>query len=266
MDADLFLALVTVALLLWRYPAMQKRQIVWLLLSAALIDTLALGQIYTLLFLLAAVAWISMEDGHELTCVIAIGLLVAIRPPLLLWPAFLYLAGHRRLALRSLAATFAISAFPILLYGPRIYLQWVAAVRAQSHSFAVTDIALSAYFSRLGLPALGIALAAALALYLAWWMSKTKPDAATASMVSMCAAILCAPLGWVHYTLWVAPAFAAHRWHGLDNVAAALLSIPTMFVALTIIGPKPVSALGGMVYLSAVIVILCRHLLPVRHP
>lgn len=231
--AGSFLLLIfTVSLLLAHNPMMQKRQILWLLLASPMTDTLLSGQIYFLLLLLAALAWISLDDGRELPAAVMIGLLVALRPTLLFCPAFLFLAGRRRLALRSLAVTVTISIAPIFLYGPRIYREWFAALSNDPHWVFTANIAISALFRRLGLYPLGIAFAFAAAVALAWLVWRKKADANTAIGIGYCAGILCAPLAWSAYAILLAPGFVSRRWNIPSHIAAVLLMVPSAVTAL----------------------------------
>ncbi len=217
----------TLALLMWHRPELEKRKIFWLLFMTPVFVTLLGGQLYFVLFFLAALALVFVEREHELAAAIAIGLLVAIKPTTAFWPLFLYLAGHRRIALRSLCITLAVSAAPILLYGPSIYREWFAALGNDPHWVFATNIAIPALFTRLGLRFVGFGLAGVLAGVLAWSVWKGKPAFVTASGVALCAAILCAPLAWVSYTLIVAPYFVSRRWRLSSHVAAALLLVPS---------------------------------------
>jgi hypothetical protein len=217
----------TVALLMWQYPELQKRKILWLLLSVPAFDTLIGGELYFALFFLSALTLVFVERDHKWAAAIAIGLLVAIKPTTTFWPVFLYLAGRRRIALRSLGVTLAVSTLPVLYYGPSIYREWFAALGNDPHWVFPTNIAIPALFARLGLRFVGFGLAGILAGVLAWSVWKAKPAFATASGVALCATILCPPLAWVSYTLMVAQYFVSRRWKLSSHVAAALLLVPS---------------------------------------
>lgn len=97
---------------------------------------------------------------------IAIGLVVAIRPTFLFWPAFLLIRGDRRPALKSALVTATASVLPVFLYGPRIYRQWLAAFQDVMHWRSPANISIAAFFHRLG-PLVGVGLASGIALLLA---------------------------------------------------------------------------------------------------
>jgi hypothetical protein len=247
----------TVALLIWHRPDMQKRQIFWLLLSAPVFDTFLACQLYFALFFLAALAWVLMERDHELAAAISIGLLVAIKPTAVFWPLFLYVRGNKRLALRSLTTALMVSAVPLFLYGPQIYRDWQEALTGDLHWLFITDIAIPAFFARFGLHSLGLVLALILAILLAWMIWKTRPSFTATSGIALCAAILCAPLGWVAYSLMVAPYFVSRRWNAPSNVAALLLTIPTgVDMHLFASGKGSLVILSRLIYFAAIWIIL----------
>jgi hypothetical protein len=254
--ASWILFALTAGILLLHHPAMQKRQIVWLLSAVAVCDTLTLGQVYAIFFLLAALAWISLRAHREWTAAIAIGLLLAMRPTLLFWPAFLFLAGHRRLALRSSLIACIASAFPVFLYGPGIYREWVAALAHDAHGAIAPNIAIVPFFSRVGLQPLGVALAVALAITATWFCSKRKPNADAASVIALAAWLLCSPLSWVHYTLVAAPWFVARRWTLSGNIAAALLAVPMILPVRLSAGSVLHMAIGSGIYFAATCLML----------
>jgi hypothetical protein len=169
------------------------------------------------------------EGGASL----AIGLLVALKPTTMFWPLFLSASGERRMALKSLTVTAAVSLLPVLVYGPSIYIGWLNAVRNDKHWIEATDIALPAYFARSGVPRAGLALALAIALALVLSIRRFRPSIINTTGIALCAAILCSPLGWAAYATMLAPAFVARRWDTpLANVAAVLLGIPALTFAI----------------------------------
>jgi hypothetical protein len=118
-------------------------------------------------------------------------------------------------------------------------------------------MAIPAYFARLGLHAFGLVLAAAIALFLMWLVYKTKPGLITISGIALCAAILCAPLSWADYVLFLAPFFVWRRWNLPANFAAALLAVPS-FVPMSLSAPPGTLGvlLGSGIYFAAIWIIL----------
>jgi Glycosyltransferase family 87 len=259
---SLILLLSTIWLLMRHRPTMQARQVVWLLLAVSVFDTFFGGQIYFLLMLLAALTWIFIDEPGELVSTVTLGLLVAIKPTTAFWPVFLFLAGRRRLALRSLAVTAVVSAAPFLFYGGQVYREWFDALKNDNHWILPTDIAIPAYFARLGHRDTGLLIAFALFAYLAWWIWRRKPSLETVSGLALCATLLCAPLAWYDYSLILAPVFVAHRWNKMETTAAFFLAAPYALGAFFLfpLGSRASLSAGGITYFAAVLSILISYL------
>jgi alpha-1,2-mannosyltransferase len=246
------LLLATVALLMWHRPNLQRRQIVWLLLSTPVLFTLMNCQMYFLLFFLCTIALIFVENGHEIPAAVAIGIVVAFKPTMAYWPLFLFLSGFKRIATWACVVALAVGLGPLAFYGPGVYREWLHAVAIDNHWMFPTDIAIPAYFARLGLRAFGIALAVGIAVLLSWTVYKTKPSFITVSGLALCAAILCAPLSWVDYALLLAPYFVSHRWKLPSIIAAALLMVPNLVPSFLSRPPGRLGvALGSGIYFAA---------------
>lgn len=259
--------IVAAVLLARSAPPPQRRQIVWLFAAPAFFDTVSLGQIYIGLFALAAIAWLAFENGRPILAGLAIGALVAVKPTFGLWPVFLLLAGHRRPALAALLTAAILSAIPIGLYGPKMYVDWWRALAADQHSMIPTDASLQGYFGRLGLKPVGQVLAAALLVFSGLWIYRRRFEALDVSRIALAVTILAAPLSWVHYTLLLAPALLGRRWSRTMNTAAVMLCVPVLVPLQATGGPGPAMAVLSSVYVVAVVLILTdfvRDLMPAR--
>ncbi|WP_263419025.1 glycosyltransferase family 87 protein [Terriglobus albidus] len=207
-------------------PGLQGRQVICLLASVPVIGAISSGQIYGLLFFLSALAWYLHQKGWLVWCAACIGLLVAIKPTFLLWPVILFFAGHRKPALLSVTASALFSAAPLLLYGPGVYRDWLAALAHDPHWIDRQNVALVPFFTRLGHTTIGVTAAAVIAAALLAYAWKYRPDFDTASGIGIAAGILCAPLGWYAYVLILAPFFVARRWNWFDTLAASIFFVP----------------------------------------
>lgn len=246
------LLLITVALLVWNRPDQQHRQIVWLLLSTPVFFTLMGCQIYFLLFFLSTVALIFFENGEDLAAAVAIGLLIALKPTLGYWAFFLFLSGFKRMAAWASAVALIVSLASLALYGPGVYREWLHAVAIDNHWMFPTDMAIPAFFARLGLRTLGILCAVVMAAFLSWTVYKMKPGFIAVSGLAVCAAILCAPLSWADYVLFLAPYLVSHRWKLPSTIAAALLMVPnTVPTLLSRPSGRLGIALGSGIYFAA---------------
>jgi hypothetical protein len=229
MIASLTLLISAAWLIISHQPDIPRVNILWLLLQVSIFDTIFSGQIYFVLLFLSTVTWVLIDKKRDLLPIVALGLLVAIKPTVIFWPVFLFLAGRHRLALRSLGVAAVASAFPVLLYGPNVYREWFEALKNDRHWILPGDIAVPALFARMGLRETGCIVAAALFLILTWVVWRRKPSVEVTSGLALCAMMLCAPLAWHYYVLILAPVFVAHQWNKMEAGAALLMAVPYGF-------------------------------------
>ncbi len=255
---------VTAASLLRSTPAgTTGLKILWLFMAPAFQDTLGLGQIYVLLFCLSATAWLCLMRGRATAAGMAIGCLVALKPTFLIWPVFLFLGGHRRLAVVAAVTTSGLTLLSVAIYGPGVAVEWLAALAADHHSVIPTDASLQGYWLRLDIPRLGSVLAALLVLGCGVLVGRRRPDALDASGLAIAVTILAAPLSWFHYTLLLIPALLARPWGRTLHAAALLLCIPVSVPLLALIYHGWGSATFGGIYMTGVLLILAEF---VRRP
>ena len=170
---------------------------------------------------------------------------------LLIWPAYLFLAGHRRVAVVATAT--ADEPDGRLDRGLRAEAsRWSGwrALAADRHGIIPTDASLQGYGLRLGMPQLGSALALVLmSSGAAPGLWRRRADALEASGLAIAVAILAAPLSWFHYTLFLIPALLARPWGRTLHAAAFLLWIPVSVPLLALVYPGWGSAIFGSIYL-----------------
>jgi hypothetical protein len=224
--------LATVLLLLERYPTRQPLVLIlWLFALAGFWDTLLLGQIYLPLVLAAVAAWLLLGWGEGVWAGVLIGVVVAMKPNFLVWPALLFLAGFYRPALVSGVTAGVISAIPLVLYGPEVYRQWFELIASdRERAFFLTNASFAGLAARAGLPILGPVLSLALLAGLAAWAFFRRLGVLRASALGLVAALLASPLGWIHYTLFLLPVLVA-GWHRPAlRLVGLLLVVPVPFV------------------------------------
>jgi len=202
----------------------------WALALPALWDGLRLGQVYVLLFAGVALVWYLMEEGRPALAAVAIGCLAAFKPNLLLWPALLFVAGHRRMAMIAALSFAGLSALPVLFFGPEIYVQWL--------EMLLSDVGgRSGYFANVTVVAIGVRAGSHLlgglfaALVLAWAALEARRQPISATQVSVLgigAAILVSPVAWMHYLLLLVPALMRLRWTRGVAAGAAVMVVPTV--------------------------------------
>ena len=204
------------------YP--EHRTIVGLLWIAAFGGfwyTLWLGQIYVLLFALGLAAWLLVQRGtHPLLAGVLIGLLVAVKPHFVLWPLFLLLARHPRVALPSFGVAAAVSAVPLVLEGPGIYQQWLEAAQAYPRIALSSNASLVGQAARLGVIDAGYFLSVALVMTAGLVMWISRATAVRASSWGIVVALLASPIAWVGYGMLLMPVLLSRRWETLEYVAA----------------------------------------------
>ncbi len=230
-------------------------KVAWALSAAGIWNNLILGQIYVPLFLSAAVAWLCLSARREGWAGILIGLVVAIKPNLGLWPVMLLLAGHRRAGGIALLVALGISALPVLRYGPGIYTRWLEAIGGESWFHMPHYASLPSLGARLGLPSWGIAAAVVVAvgaLAIAW---RRRPPALRVSELALLTVYLVSPSSSPRLGLFLVPALLARPWTARTAWAAGLLTVPAVLVAYAGQLSAAVSVAAGMVYPAALVLL-----------
>ncbi|UCH73181.1 MAG: DUF2029 domain-containing protein [Rhodospirillales bacterium] len=225
--------------------------ILWALSLPGFWGTLFLGQIYVPLMIAASAAWILQDRGRLVEAGLLIGLVAAFKPNFLVWPALLFMAGHRRTALAALFGFAALSAAPILLFGADVYRQWWEMLIADNPGrlLWVTNMSVIAYAGRLDVPWLGRFIAAALLLGSAWWAWRYRPDRREAGAAALFIGLLASPVAWIHYALFLLPPLFSVRWSRAMMAGALLLATPRLVSNALFEGPTWVEVTFGSVYI-----------------
>jgi len=228
----------------------------WALSLGGLWSTLALGQIYVPLLLALAAAWLLLRRGRWLPAGLLIGVAVAVKPNLVVWPLLLLLAGCWAAALPALLAAALLSAAPALVYGPGVYVSWLSALPSYGGFGVATDASLLGLTSRLGQPSLGLPLSGFLLLGLAGVVWRHRPPALHTSSLAIAASLLASPLTWTGYTLFLLPVFFEQRWTLPLKVAAVLLVFPANLVWQWSLPSRWQLAALGSIYSVALMLVL----------
>ncbi|CAN5723577.1 glycosyltransferase 87 family protein [soil metagenome] len=227
-----------VSLLVRRYPGSPEAARyaglllpLWAFAHAGLWDTLFLGQLYLPLVLAVAGSWLLLDADRPLSAGVLMGILVAVKPNFMVWPALLFLAGHRRAPLSAAATAVALTAVPLVTHGTEIYRQWVSLIMSdEARGAFLTNASLPGLAQRIGNRGLGTLLAIGLLAGAMVWAWRRKPAPLEASAFGLAVGILVSPIAWVHYTLFLLPVFFSRRPSKLLALAAALLVLPVPFV------------------------------------
>jgi len=239
-----------IILLLRRFGGVQAPVMaLWAFALAGFWDTLLLGQIYSPLVFASVAAWLFLEREEPIWAGILIGLVIAMKPNFLVWPALLFLSGYRRPAMVATLVAAVVSAIPLAVYGVEIYQRWFELIASdRARAFFLTNASISGLAIRAGMPSLGLILSVALLIGLALWAFRKKPNAVSASRMALCAAVLASPLGWIHYTLFLLPVFF-ERWEKFAmRIVALLLIIPVPYVIAQFGRPAWIQLSIGSVY------------------
>ncbi|QEE26571.1 DUF2029 domain-containing protein [Terriglobus albidus] len=217
--------LMTLAGCLLFRRTMQPGQIFWLFISVPVIATFIEGQVYCWPYLFCALA-LFFFSRNQTAASICIGLVVAMRPNMGLWAVLLFLAGYRKLVLRSAATVAVVYLVPLAIYGTKIYRQWISAFSNDKHWMELSNVGVMPIFARLGHRSIGAFLTVVIAAFVIWWAYRKKPDFTSVGTVGLCAAILCSPIAWFNYVMFAAPFLTARRWGKVETIAAVLLVLP----------------------------------------
>lgn len=220
---------LSICLLIRAYPHQNwLLHVAWALALQGLWLTLRHGQVYAVIAPLSTLTWIALKNHQAGVAGIMLGLLCAFKPNFLLWPALLFLAGHRRVAVTALCTMVSVSVLPLLLYNPQVYVSWIAVLGriAGKMTGHITEISLAGVAKNLELLGLGPAIALALAAGLAYWSLRRRPSPLAVSAYALPGILLVSPITWLGYSVVLLPVFFSRRWTLGLSVAAGLLALP----------------------------------------
>jgi Glycosyltransferase family 87 len=180
-----------------------------------------------------------------------------MKPNFLVWPALLFLSGHRLPALVSVATATAISTIPVVVMGPEVYRQWFELIASDRDRAAfLTNASLAGLTARIGTPTLGLLLGVPLLAASAVWALRRRPSATRASALALVLSLLASPIAWIHYTLFLLPVVFAHwRLSGM-RLVALLLIVPVPFILDQFGEPAWIQATLGSIYNWALVLCL----------
>lgn len=223
--------LVSVACLLFAAAMLvgdgtQKRQIAWLLLCPAALDTIFLGQDTLFLLLIATTAWRLLKADRQWAAGLLIGILIAVKPNFGLWPVLLLFSNFRRAGSMALAVCAFLCTLPMMLFGPAVYLDWFRAIPNDFHWIFPTNLSLIALAHFLGHAWIGQLAAIGLIVAAVAFTIRKRPSLEPVTGIAFTLAILSSPVGWLHYSLLLAPVLLAFRWSGRLTAVLALTLFP----------------------------------------
>jgi len=230
-------------------------KLAWALLLPPMVDTVAMGQNYILLFVLALGAWRLNAIGRPVASAVVLGLLIAFKPNFALVLPALFLAGHRRPALIAGCAAAGASLLPVLLYGPGIYAQWLHALAEPPRLGRPMATALPILLRKFDQPLPGVILGAVVYLAALAWIWQRRPAFAPALAAGYALGLACAPLAWFNYALVLVPSLMERRWNLPLAAGALMLLVPVEWLGRPGLDQPLLAALAWS-YFPAAIVLL----------
>jgi hypothetical protein len=210
--------------------------VLWAITLAGFWHTLVLGQIYILLLLFATLGWILLRRGRYILAGLSIGLVVAVKPNFILWPLFMLVSGYTITSIASLISCVAITIIPVLVYGTKIYSQWLGASAIHPETLIMPGnnsiLGLTTRFQ--GLTS-GIIVSIMVVITLLVLSRLKSPihmqPIEYISALGIIASLLASPISWTGYTILLLPIyFSLRRWTPLIVISAVILAIPFQIV------------------------------------
>jgi hypothetical protein len=135
-----------------------------------LIEDLALGQVNTLLLLLATLAWWAVQAGHLWVAALAVAIAPFIKPQYGLLLLLLWWTGHRRVLARSLLIVGLAGTAGLVFLGPALHWEYLQHLLSLSDAFYIRTANLAprgAFLRLFGLSGAGSVIADGLAVLVA---------------------------------------------------------------------------------------------------
>lgn len=196
--------------------------VLWSLALVGLWHSISSGQVYCFVSL-SLFGALMLADSRPQSSGLLLGALIAVKPNFIMILLVLYVARRARLATYSLIGAALFGLIPVLLWGPRIYLDWLAAGRAYSNPFWGNG-SLWALSGRLGF--LAVPVVTCLVIAVLRRVRRYQLSVRDIWLVGTCLSLLAAPAAWLGYAVILAPLVIATTSTRPKRVAAALLAIP----------------------------------------
>jgi hypothetical protein len=224
---SLVLFIASIGIVLYTYPSRRLRiRLLWILSLAGVWYTFELGQVYMILLLAAALGWMFLRKQEWVAAGIFIGILCAIKPNFLVWPGLLILGRSKKTGFTAVATAGVLSAIPLLLQGPGIYREWLAACRGYNGYELPGNASLLAIFSRAGISGVGFALTLLMLAGVSVWVLLRKPETLYTSELAILASLFAGPISWIGYTIVLIPVMYGKAMDTATRIGCILLCVP----------------------------------------
>ena len=208
-------------------------RILWALSLAGFWNTIALGQIYAPILILAIGAWILAERGSHKLAGLALGAMIAIKPNFAFWLALLGIAGYTTIAVGAIVTALILSALPILILGLQIYPQWLTALsNYPSIGLLIAgNSSLQSLSARLGLAHPGTAISLLFIAGSLCFAYRNKKSLSKINTLGIVGSLLVSPFSWAGYTMLTLPIFFSRsNWSWQYRLSAAIFSFPYVLI------------------------------------
>lgn len=208
-------------------------RILWALCLAGIWNTIALGQIYAPIFILAIGVWIFMEKGYSKLGGIILGTIIAIKPNFVFWLLLLGIAGQITTILSAAVTVLALSLLPIAFFGPQIYQQWLTALsNYPSIGLLIAgNSSLQSLTARFGSSISGIVMSVFLVGVSLYFAYRNKNSPTKINTLGIVGSLLISPFSWSGYTILTLPIlFSKARWNWRHKLTAVILAFPYIVI------------------------------------
>lgn len=207
-----------------------KLKILWGINLAGCWHTIELGQIYIPLLFLMVIAWILMEKKKYIIAGVFIGLLIAIKPNFALWLVIMAVGGLWQTSLSALITAALVSVIPLITTGQEIYLQWMSASSAYNGYILLGNSSFFGLAAKMGEINLGFILSFVVFFLGIFVIIKYKPKNRSVHLIGLTLSLLCSPIAWTGYTIFLLPVLLTMKWNVIHKVVTIILSVPVLIM------------------------------------
>lgn len=208
-------------------------RLLWALCVGAVWFTLSNGQLYLLLDLAFAGAFVLRRRDRILPAAGLLALVVLVKPNFGVVPLFLLLAGDWRMVRATTIASLPLALAPALVCGPGIYRDWLAAITSAHNAVVNTrNASLVGIATAAGVPALGWVLAALFVLGVGAWVWRARPGVDHLWPAALAVALLASPEALAEYAVFLVPSVITARWSGCRWMPVIVFLVPPLAFAV----------------------------------
>jgi hypothetical protein len=252
----------TIIILQYTFPANGFRSVLrlaWAFGLAGFWHTIQLGQIYTLALLLTVIIWMLLRQNRPIAAGIFLGILIAIKPNFVFWAILLCIAGNWQTFLSAGLCAASISAIPLMTNGFGIYRQWLEATAIFTPNLLLFpgNNSFQGLTARLGSAEAGIVISILFAVFVVFYVYKTKPATEKINALGIISSLFISPIAWTGYTLLTLPIFfEREQWSWPLWLAAGIFSVPFIVPLALFLSNFPNFVIFGWFYGWGLLILL----------